>query len=133
MWRFHQEAQPVSCPELGAMSDSSRQSITYFSAEYGLHHSLPFYAGGLGFLENYDEQFAQYMLHGVYVWLNNPVPPMEASGTSGMKAAVNGVPQGWVRVMKEAIRSNASRFSSRRMVKEYLETLYAPAMKDRNG
>ncbi|MFW6054693.1 MAG: alpha-glucan family phosphorylase [Thermodesulfobacteriota bacterium] len=147
----------------------------------------PELGGRIAFLENYDEQFAQYMLHGVDVWLNNPVPPMEASGTSGMKAALNGVPHlsildgwwlegyngtngwafgresaegnrdvldaadlydvlekeivplyydvsengvphGWVRVMKEAIKSNAPRFSSRRMVKEYIEKLYAPAM-----
>ena len=32
------------------------------------------------------------MVHGVDIWLNNPVIPMEASGTSGMKAALNGVP-----------------------------------------
>jgi starch phosphorylase len=122
----------------------------------------------------------------VDVWLNNPIPPMEASGTSGMKAALNGVPQlsirdgwwiegfngkngwafgdgavaenrdaadaaeiyrlleteiiplyynmsddgfppGWVRIMKEAIRSNAARFSARRMVKTYLEKYYAKA------
>lgn len=40
----------------------------------------------------YGEQLAQYMVHGVDAWLNNPLPPMEASGTSGMKAAHNGVP-----------------------------------------
>ncbi|MEJ2068742.1 MAG: hypothetical protein P8Y09_12535, partial [Deltaproteobacteria bacterium] len=39
----------------------------------------------------YGEQLAQYLVHGVDVWLNNPLPPMEASGTSGMKAALNGV------------------------------------------
>ncbi|GBE04350.1 hypothetical protein BMS3Abin09_01284 [bacterium BMS3Abin09] len=33
------------------------------------------------------------MVHGVDIWLNNPVPPLEASETSGMKAMVNGVPQ----------------------------------------
>ena len=33
------------------------------------------------------------MVHGVDVWVNNPIPPMEASGTSGMKATLNGVPQ----------------------------------------
>jgi len=35
---------------------------------------------------------AQYLVHGVDVWLNNPLPPFEACGTSGMKAALNGVP-----------------------------------------
>ena len=49
--------------------------------------------GRIAFVENYDEQLAQYLVHGVDVWLNNPLPPMEACGTSGMKASLNGVPQ----------------------------------------
>ncbi len=146
----------------------------------------PQMGGRLAFVEDYGEQIAQYLLHGVDVWLNNPLPPMEACGTSGMKAALNGVPQlsildgwwiegyngkngwafgdavgesdrlavdagsiyqlledtiiplyydigddgfprGWVTVMKEAIRSNAARFSARRMVKEYVQKYYAKA------
>jgi starch phosphorylase len=43
------------------------------------------------FLEDYDIDIARHMVQGVDVWLNNPRRPMEASGTSGMKAAVNGV------------------------------------------
>lgn len=43
------------------------------------------------FLEDYDISVARYMLQGVDVWLNTPRKPMEASGTSGMKAACNGV------------------------------------------
>ncbi len=147
----------------------------------------PDMGGRIAFVEDYGEQFAQYLVHGVDVWLNNPLPPLEASGTSGMKAALNGVPQlsildgwwaegyngkngwaidgredvrdrdsvdadsictllekeiiplyyrvsedgvphGWVAVMKEAIRSNAPRFSTRRMVKEYLDRFYVPAL-----
>jgi starch phosphorylase len=42
------------------------------------------------FLEDYDMNVARYMVHGVDVWLNNPRRPLEASGTSGMKVAVNG-------------------------------------------
>ncbi|NQU39698.1 MAG: alpha-glucan family phosphorylase [Lentisphaerae bacterium] len=42
------------------------------------------------FLENYDIQLARYMVQGVDVWMNTPRRPQEASGTSGMKAAVNG-------------------------------------------
>jgi starch phosphorylase len=42
------------------------------------------------FLENYDMEVARYMLQGVDVWLNTPRRPNEASGTSGMKAVVNG-------------------------------------------
>lgn len=53
------------------------------------------------FLENYDTYFAKILTCGVDVWLNNPLPPFEASGTSGMKASLNGVIQlstldGWV-------------------------------------
>jgi len=53
----------------------------------------PEMGGRVAFVEDYGEQLAQYLVHGVDVWLNNPLPPMEASGTSGMKAALNGVPQ----------------------------------------
>jgi starch phosphorylase len=41
----------------------------------------------------------------------------------------DGFPKGWVRVMKEAIRSNAARFSARRMVKEYVQRYYVNAIK----
>ena len=44
------------------------------------------------FLENYDINIARYLVQGVDVWLNTPRRGMEASGTSGMKAAANGVP-----------------------------------------
>lgn len=43
------------------------------------------------FLENYDINIARYLVQGVDVWLNTPRRPLEACGTSGMKAAVNGV------------------------------------------
>jgi starch phosphorylase len=149
----------------------------------------PEFAGRIAFVEDYGEQFAQYLVHGVDVWLNNPIPPMEASGTSGMKASLNGVPNlsildgwwiegfggdngwafgnvpiegdrtgpdaeaiyriieeeiiplyydtsdegvplGWVRVMKNAIRRSGSHFSARRMVKEYAQKFYANALKN---
>ena len=44
------------------------------------------------YLENYDWQLGQLLVAGVDAWLNTPQPPLEASGTSGMKAALNGVP-----------------------------------------
>ncbi|KPK25038.1 MAG: alpha-glucan phosphorylase [Nitrospira bacterium SG8_3] len=149
----------------------------------------PATGGRIAFVEDYGEQFAQYMVHGVDVWLNNPAPPMEACGTSGMKAALNGVPHlsimdgwwmegfngkngwtfgqdesgdnrgqadaeaiyrileediiplyykvsddgtphDWVKVMKESIKSNGPRFSTRRMVKEYIEKFYTKAFKE---
>jgi starch phosphorylase len=42
------------------------------------------------FLEDYDLQLARSLVSGVDVWLNNPIAPLEASGTSGIKAAING-------------------------------------------
>ncbi|WP_449240428.1 alpha-glucan family phosphorylase [Desulfoscipio gibsoniae] len=49
------------------------------------------FRGKIVFLENYDINVARHLVHGVDVWLNTPRWPMEASGTSGMKAAMNGV------------------------------------------
>jgi starch phosphorylase len=43
-------------------------------------------------VENFGEQLAQYLVHGVDIWLDNPLPPFEACETSGMKAGPNGVP-----------------------------------------
>jgi glycogen phosphorylase len=48
------------------------------------------FKGHVHFLEDYDARIARFMVQGVDVWVNNPRPPMEASGTSGMKAAING-------------------------------------------
>ncbi|MFZ0006109.1 MAG: alpha-glucan family phosphorylase [Methanoregula sp.] len=146
----------------------------------------PEFGGRIGFVEDYGEQMAQYLVHGVDVWMNNPVPPMEACGTSGMKASLNGVlnlsvldgwwiegyngkngwafegdpnpatrdasdaaalynilekevvplyysssidgiPHGWVKMMKETVKSTAATFSARRMVKEYV-TKYYPSL-----
>jgi starch phosphorylase len=151
------------------------------------HARDPGLAGRIAFVEDYGEHLAQYLVHGVDVWLNNPLPPLEACGTSGMKAAVNGVPhlsildgwwlegfkghngwafgdedsenrdardaaaiynileqkvvplfyqtdddgipRGWVQVMKAAIRNAGAAFSARRMVKEYSHKCYQEALK----
>ena len=147
--------------------------------------------GRLVFLEDYDMNIARYLVQGVDVWLNTPRRPMEASGTSGMKASMNGalnfsildgwwreafngkngwaigedknpkapelqdkedalslystleneiiplfydrdadwIPQDWVNRSKNAIRTVTPQFSMRRMVKEYAERLYVPAVK----
>lgn len=145
------------------------------------------FGGRIAFVEDYGEQMAQYLVHGVDVWLNNPQPPNEACGTSGMKASVNGVlhlsvldgwwpeaydgmngwafgsgtvgrsqnadeasqlydllereiipmyytrfndgiPHMWVKKMKAAIKSTSPRFSTRRMLKEYVRNAYSPAL-----
>ena len=44
------------------------------------------------FIPNYDMEIGKLITNGVDLWLNNPLPPLEASGTSGMKASLNGVP-----------------------------------------
>jgi starch phosphorylase len=146
--------------------------------------------GRLVFLEDYDMNMARYLVQGVDVWLNTPRRPNEASGTSGMKAALNGVlnfsvldgwwregyngangwaigedsdtadgeqqdrldaaslyttlekeivplyynrsadnlPLEWIARMKASIRTLAPQFSTRRMVKEYMQELYLPAL-----
>lgn len=151
--------------------------------------------GQIAFVEDYDMHVAKFLVQGVDVWLNNPIPPLEASGTSGQKAALNGVPnlsvadgwwcegynggngwmiapsepnvdtrerdardartlyeilesevvplyyqrdadgvpRGWTRVVKEAICSIAPTFSARRMVKEYVERFYMPALQNKNS
>ncbi|MFC2131956.1 alpha-glucan family phosphorylase [Bacteroidota bacterium] len=59
------------------------QSIIQKVKEYNLENHVVF-------LEDYDTVIARYMVKGCDIWLNTPVRPMEASGTSGMKAALNG-------------------------------------------
>ncbi len=59
-----------------------------------LHGHIAALAGSIpvAFVPNYDMQIARTLVAGVDVWLNTPLRPLEASGTSGMKAAFNGVP-----------------------------------------
>ncbi len=52
----------------------------------------PTFGGRIAFVDDYDMHVAHYLVQGCDVWLNNPRKPLEASGTSGMKAAMNGVP-----------------------------------------
>ena len=60
------------------------KQIVAFSKDPELRHKVVF-------LEDYDMNVAHYLVQGADIWLNNPLRPEEASGTSGMKAAVNGV------------------------------------------
>ncbi|MDP3880320.1 MAG: alpha-glucan family phosphorylase [Dehalococcoidales bacterium] len=149
--------------------------------------------GRIVFIEDYDIHIAHYLVHGVDVWLNVPRRLQEASGTSGMKAALNGVlnlsvrdgwwdegfngsngwalgdgpeaisaekedaadaealyrmleekivpmyysrdrsgvPDAWMRMVKESIRSIAPVFCTRRMLKEYAERMYRTAVQPR--
>ncbi|MBO4778967.1 MAG: alpha-glucan family phosphorylase, partial [Bacteroidales bacterium] len=51
---------------------------------------LPEFLGKIVFLENYDMNLAKQLVQGVDIWMNTPTRPLEASGTSGMKAVMNG-------------------------------------------
>jgi starch phosphorylase len=62
------------------------QSVHHFTRD-------PQFEGRVAFLEDYDMHIGHLLVQGVDLWLNLPMVPMEASGTSGMKAALNGVPQ----------------------------------------
>ena len=71
--------------------------------------------GHIYIMENYDHRVARFLVQGVDVWVNNPRPPEEASGTSGMKAAINGainasVLDGW---WAEATRATTAGRSDR--------------------
>jgi starch phosphorylase len=52
----------------------------------------PKFGGRIAFVEGYDLHVAHFLVQGCDVWMNNPRKPLEASGTSGMKAAINGTP-----------------------------------------
>ena len=68
--------------------DTGKQIIQQvFSAAKELEHQIR-----VTYLEDYDMAIARFLCSGVDIWLNNPQKPLEASGTSGMKAAMNGVP-----------------------------------------
>jgi starch phosphorylase len=68
--------------------------------ETGKHHlqqvyrraTDPMFAGRIAFVDDYDLHVAHFLTQGCDVWMNNPRKPLEASGTSGMKASINGVP-----------------------------------------
>jgi starch phosphorylase len=154
----------------------------------------PRLAGRVAFVDDYDLHVAHYLVHGCDIWLNTPRKPLEASGTSGMKASMNGVlhlsigdgwwaegftgtngwridgtpgspngdqppdvdladanalydllehevaptfytrdarglPRRWIAMVKQAIFTVTPRFSARRMLKDYVERAYAPALR----
>ncbi len=151
----------------------------------------PGFAGRIIFLEEYDMCVARALVQGVDVWLNTPRRPYEASGTSGQKASLNGIPNlsildgwwpeaydgtngwaigteqeydnldaqdwddaqhlyqlletevapayydrdasgvsaRWVAIAKAAIMTCAPKFSTQRMLKEYVNRLYLPVAK----
>ena len=171
-----------SHPADGGGKDLIRQIVKFARESEAGHHIV--------FIENYDIHVARYLVQGCDVWLNNPRRGLEASGTSGMKAALNGVlncsirdgwwdevhdnkvgwsigrgedysnpetadqlesqalydllereiiptfyerdehgvPRGWVAMMKACIATLAPVFNTNRMVQEYAEKFYLPAL-----
>ena len=69
-------------------ADMEGQDLIKYIHEISL---MPQFKGKIFILENYNMEVARYLVSGVDVWLNNPRRPLEASGTSGEKASVNGV------------------------------------------
>ena len=98
---FHDEArlcEILSCPDRPVVflfagkahpADAPGQELIRRIHEYARR---PEFMGRVLMLEGYDMALARHLIAGVDVWLNNPIRPLEASGTSGMKAAMNGVP-----------------------------------------
>jgi starch phosphorylase len=98
---FHDPAR------LQALLNASRRPLQIVFAgkahpadETGKHHLQqvykraidPAFGGRIAFVDDYDLHVAHFLVQGCDVWLNNPRKPLEASGTSGMKASLNGVP-----------------------------------------
>jgi len=184
---LHNPARPVRIIFAGKAHPADEPGKALIEQVYRLSRSDAL-RGKVIFLENYDIDMARYLVSGTDLWLNNPIRPHEASGTSGQKAALNGqpncsildgwwaegyngkngwaigeereyhdadvqaeadslslyrlleeeivptyydrdtdgIPHGWIGIMKEAIRTCAPQFSMKRMVKEYTTRFYVP-------
>lgn len=100
------------------------------------------------YLENYDIELAQKITSGVDIWLNTPQTPLEASGTSGMKAALNGIPMlstrdgwwvegciegitGWTIGKEPAVGTTNTDTSDANDLYELLEKIVIPTFYDR--
>ena len=81
--------RPVQVVFAGKAHPADRPGQDFIRQIYDLSQR-PSLKGHIFMLEDYDARMARFMVQGVDVWVNNPRPPMEASGTSGMKAAING-------------------------------------------
>lgn len=87
---LNDEQRPVQLVFAGKAhpADKEGQDLIKYIHEISL---MPQFKGKIFILENYNIGISRYLISGVDVWLNNPRRPMEASGTSGEKASVNGV------------------------------------------
>ena len=83
--------RPVQIVFAGKAHPADEPGKALIEQVYRLSRSDAF-RGKIVFLENYDIDMARYLVSGTDLWLNNPIRPHEASGTSGQKAALNGQP-----------------------------------------
>ncbi|MEW6182482.1 MAG: alpha-glucan family phosphorylase [Bacillota bacterium] len=81
--------QPVQLIFAGKAHPADQAGQDLIRQIYNLSQQEPF-KGRIAFLEDYDIETARYLLSGADVWLNTPRRPLEASGTSGQKAVING-------------------------------------------
>jgi len=88
---LHAERRPVQIVFAGKAHPADGGGKEFIQEVYQVAQD-PEFGGRIAFLEDYDLHMARFLVQGVDVWLNNPRRPNEASGTSGMKAAMNGVP-----------------------------------------
>ncbi|MGH2427923.1 MAG: alpha-glucan family phosphorylase [Candidatus Limnocylindria bacterium] len=83
--------RPVQIVIAGKAHPADRPGQRVIQRIFELSRSDPL-RGRVFIVEDYDMRIARFLVGGVDIWLNNPRRPMEASGTSGMKAAINGIP-----------------------------------------
>jgi len=87
---LHNPWRPVQLIFAGKAHPADEPGKFFLRQVYELCSS-PEFGGHIAFVEDYDKEVAHHLVTGVDVWLNNPEPPKEASGTSGQKASLNGV------------------------------------------
>ena len=87
----HNPQRPVQIIFAGKAHPADEPGKALIKQIYEISRSDEF-RGKIIFLENYDIDMARYLVAGTDIWLNNPIRPYEASGTSGQKAALNGQP-----------------------------------------
>ncbi len=83
------DERPVQFVFAGKAHPQDRTAKTILQELMSINHDSNWQKRAV-FVEDYDQEVARYLVHGVDVWMNVPRRPMEASGTSGMKAAMNG-------------------------------------------
>lgn len=88
---FGSPERPVQIIFAGKAHPADEPGKTLIREVYTVSRT-PQYAGKIVFVEDYDMSLARHLVSGCDLWLNNPIRPHEASGTSGQKAALNGLP-----------------------------------------